>query len=246
MADAAQPPKGKDYLKYLRDWWQYLRGPGAFFADLDLDSTDQIVRSAKHLGLGLAGAVAFSAVNLKLSEPSGAEETAKIFQGSVLANTLFLACIVSILVAHLLSWLCGGREKPRRTFIAFAYTYAFVWPTLAIVIILNGWFIRWTLGVPWVELPPLGISQGIRIERTFGNILIVAVSVTIILWAIVFVGYGYVRAVMTSQKLEAFRACVVAGGNILVIRLIEQPLTSAAHKTAVVLDPIIGWFFKLL
>jgi hypothetical protein len=175
-----------------------------------------------------------------------AEEIAKLFQGSVLANTLLLACLVSILVAHLLSWLCGGRAKLRRTFITFAYMYAFVWPTLVIVLVLNAWFIRWTLGVPWVELPPLGVSQQIRIERTVGNIVLLAVPVTVSLWAIGFVGYGYVRAVMTAQKLEAVRACVVAAGNVLGLRLIEQPLASAAHRIVVVLDPIIGWLYKLL
>jgi len=246
VADAAHPSKGKDFLKYPRDWWQYVRGPGAFFASVDLDGTDEIVRSAKHLGLGLAGTVAFSAVNLKLSGISGAEDTAKLLQGSVLAHTLFLGCLVSILIAHLLSWVCRGEGKPRRTFVAFAYTYAFVWPTLSLAMILIGWYIQLTLGVPWVELPPLGVSQSIRIERTFGNLLLAAVPVTALIWMIVFVGYGYVRAVMTAQKMGPVRACLVAGGNILVLRLIQDPLSSTAHKVALILDPLIGWLFKLL
>jgi hypothetical protein len=243
MDDPRHSPKGKDYLKYPRDWWQYLRGPGAFLAGVDLDGTDQISRSLKHLGLGLTGTVAFSAVNLKLAQPSGAEETAKLFQGSVLASALLLLSLVSTFGALLLSWPCGGRE-PRRMFIAFAYTYAFMWPTLAILLILNGWFIRWTFGVPYVELPPLGVSQGIHIERTFGNILLAAVPVTVLLWGLGFAAYAYVRAVMVSQKMASFQACIVAGGNILGLRLIEQPLSSAVYKLAVLLDPILGWILK--
>lgn len=230
---------------YPRDLWKFLRGPGAFLATRDLDSTEEIVRSLKHLLLGLLGTVAFSAANLKLSGYPASEETKMLFESSVLAHSMLLGSLVSILIAHLLSWAFRGKGKLRRTLVAFAYTYAFVWPIATIVMISMGWYIRWTLGVPWTALPPFDVSQQIHIERTFRTILIVAVPVTIYLWMVLLLLYTYVRAVMASHELGAFRGHAVAVGNIVVLEVFRVPLVTVAHKIAVVLGPIIGWVFKL-
>lgn len=235
----------REYLKYPRDLWQYLRGPGAFFATLDLNSTHQIFRSLKHLSVGLGGTVAFSGVNLKLSDFPADEGTKKLFEGSVLANAMLLSCLVSILIAHFLSWAFRGKGKLRRTFVTFAYTYAFTWPIMAVVMISMGWYMRFTLGVPWTELPPFSVSQRIHIEWTFGNVLIVAVPVTVYLWMIVLLAYAYVRAVMDSHEVGVCRALAVAACNIVTLELIGVPLGAVAHKIASVLDPILRWFLSL-
>jgi hypothetical protein len=246
MAIDEPPKKARFWSRFPGDWWSYIWAPRSFLSSRDLTAKDVARDATKYLFLGLGGAIAFSAVNLKFSPYATSEASKKFFEGRILTNMLAQGCIITVLLSHLIARILKGRGTLRETYCAFSFTYGFIWPTMSLMLIAIGWFVRLSTGLEWSALPPFDVPVDGSIERTTGNILIVALVATIYLWMIGYMFYCYACAIWASHKFGPARCGLVVVLTIGTVMLFESQLAAVAYKIATTLDPIIEWVLKLV
>ena len=240
-APTAPSPDPKEHFKYLRGGWAYLCSPRGYLEARDLDHAGHVLNALKWLGYGALLAVSISWSNLRFMGVQGGEATKKLYEGTVLTHTLFVASFFGIIAIHFLSRLLGGSGGWRRTWTAFAYYYAFVWPATILSVILVGLFIRWTLDIPWIETAPfMSDDPQPVVERTVGNILLVAVAMTTLLWLAGYLIWAFSSALMVAQRLNRGRSFGLAIGYFMLFAILGAPLATLAHGIADVLDPLIA------
>ncbi|MDE2166104.1 MAG: hypothetical protein KGJ66_07180 [Alphaproteobacteria bacterium] len=245
MAQNAQDDRVSSFLSFPSDWLAYLRGPRRFLASKELQSASTVKSARDSFFVGMAGVTAFSAANLNFS-PYDTEENAKLFQGTVLITALLVSNLVFAFLVHILARLVRGRGTFRETVVVIAFTLAFLWPATTLFMIAVSRFAEATLGISWTALMPYVTDLTGYVAPTVGTILLGAFTVSLGLWWIAYMIYGYSCAVSVAHKLSLPRSLFVVGVGLGLINLFNTPLTEMSYFVAKGADPILGWLFKLI
>jgi hypothetical protein len=232
--------------RFPREWWLYLRGPGKFLAAKDLTSKGTTTQATKYLLVGIAGMIAFSAVNLKFSSYSESETSKKFFEGTVLTNAVAVNSILIALLSHLLARLVGGRGTIRQTYASFSFMYAFVWPGAAIMLIGIARLFQLLTGIRWSALPPFDVPIEGVLATTPGNILIVALLGTLLLWSIGYLLYCYGCAIQAAHNVGKTRCIAVVMVTLIVVTVFSSPVTRVVYKFTEAVNPLVEWLLKIV
>jgi len=244
-------PDPNAQFKFVREAWAYLTGPKTYLESIDLEHTGHVLQALKFLLLGALVAIGVSYANVRFLGIPGGDATKKFFEGTVLTHALFLVSVVGIVVAYLAGCLLSssGLAEPnlkwRRTWVALAYHYAYSWPLYMLGLVCVGQFVRRMLGDPSLQMPPF-IETGASpvLERTPGNVFVIAVAMATLAWLMLFFLWGFLRAVMVAQGLKWGWAVLLTIVYVGVFGYFGAKISEHAHDIANVLDPFLGAIFK--
>jgi len=226
-------------FKYFTDWWAYLRGPKMFLANQNLSSAETFSRSSKILAGGTTAAIALATVNLKFSPYVGDEQAHELLTARATGIALVLGCVFYAAIAHVIALVLRGNGNWRQTYVTFAFTFGFLWPVSAFVLIVNVLFIKLVTGLSWTALPPFDVPIASALERTTGNIIAVAFSATIFLWLIGFLVYCYGCAIWAAHRISVMRISVAL--IVAMVAINVKPVVSVLYWISEKFEPLIGW-----